>query len=386
MTHHIPQFVENLQQIGKAADKRALELETKRSLPPDLAEAIIDSGAIRLWVAEAYGGYQAPVAVLLDAVELLSYYNGSLGWVAMVTGTAALNSGYLAPDAAHQIFADPKGMTGGLAAPMGTAVQEENGLRVNGRWLWGSGTPFCSYILGVVTVVDSDGNPSQLDDGTQMQLVYFPQEQVTLHDTWHVSGMRGTASGEYEVNDVLVPNGFWIPFPPHTPHIDAPLYRFPMFGALAAGVASVELGLAQRALDEIKQLGPQKAPRWSVKKLAERPSVQYQVAQAEARYHAARAFLRQAVGQAWQEAEANSVSLKKRRQLRMAATFATHEAAQVVDVAYNIGGGSSIWESVPLQRIFRDVHVATQHGIISPQTMEMVGRMGFGLPVNEGMV
>ncbi len=379
-------FSTKMHQLGKAADTRALEIENRRSLPPDLAEALIDSGVIRLWVAERYSGAQASVEALLDAVETLAYYNGSLAWVAMVTGTAALNSGFLNEEVGHTIFDNPKGMTGGLAAPMGTAVAVEGGLRVNGRWLWGSGTPFCSWIVGVATVVDEEGKPSQLADGTRMPLVYFPRDKVNLIDTWHVSGLKGTASGEYEVTDVFVPDGYWTPFPPTHPQIDAPLYRFPFFGALAAGVASVGLGLANRALDEIKQLGPNKAPRWSVKKLAERPSIQGQVAEAEARYMAARAFLRQSVQQLWAQAEQGKVDVNGRRQLRMAASYATMEAAKVVDTAYHIGGGSSIWESVPLQRLFRDVHVVTQHGIISLQTMEMVGKMGFGLPVPEGMV
>ncbi|MEM7331886.1 MAG: acyl-CoA dehydrogenase family protein [Chloroflexota bacterium] len=386
MKQMINEFTKRLHQIGRAADTRALEIENKRSLPPDIAEVLLESGVIRLWVAERYGGAQASVESLLDAVETLAYYNGSLAWVAMVTGTAALNSGFLSEEVGHIIFDDPMGMTGGLAAPMGTAVPVAGGLRVNGRWLWGSGTPFCSWIVGVAAVVDKEGKPSQLADGTRMPLVYFPKDQVELIDTWRVSGLKGTASGEYEVKDLFVPDGYWTSFPPTQPQIDAPLYRFPFLGALAAGVASVGLGLANRALDEIKQLGPNKAPRWSVKKLAERPSIQAQVAEAEARYMAAGAFLRQSVQELWSQAEAGPVDVNGRRQLRMAASYATTEAAKVVDAAYHIGGGSSIWESVPLQRLFRDVHVVTQHGIISPQTMEMVGKMGFGLPVPEGMV
>ena len=386
MSQQLDNLTKRLHELGAEADRRAVEIDDQRVLPTDIAEAMIDSGVLRLWVAEAYGGMQATVADLLDAVETLAYYNGSLGWVAAVTGTAAYNSGYLVPEVAHAIFDDPKGMTGGLAAPMGTAVQEPGGLRVRGRWQWGSGTPFCSYILGVVGVVDAEGKPSTLDDGTRMPLVYFPRDQVELIDTWRVSGLRGTASGEYQVVDVFVPDGYWIPFPPASPLIDAPLYRFPAFGALAAGIASVALGLAKRALDEIRELGPNKTPRWSTTKQAERSTVQLKVAEAEATYCAARAFLREAAANAWNEASDGQCSLETRGRLRMAATYATGQAAQVVDVAYGIGAGSSIWESVPLQRLFRDVHVATQHGMVSPQTMEMVGRMGFGIPVQEAMV
>ena len=65
---------------------------------------------------------------------------------------------------------------------------------------------------------------------------------------------------------------------------------------------------------------------------------------------------------------------------------ATQQAAKTVDVAYHLGAGSSIWSSVPLQRIFRDVHVATQHGIVSPNLYQLFGQMAFDLPANTAML
>lgn len=51
----------------------------------------------------------------------------------------------------------------------------------------------------------------------------------------------------------------------------------------------------------------------------------------------------------------------------------------MVDIAYNAAGGTSIYESSPLQRIFRDVHVATQHAILSPDLYELTGQIFLGL-------
>ena len=380
------QMLASLHELGRQADARTAEIEAKRCLPDDIAQGIIDSGVLRLWTAQAYGGYQAPVSALLDATETLAYYDGSTGWVAMVTGTASLMSGFLPSETAGEIFGDAKAMVGGLAAPMGKATRVEGGLRVSGRWLWGSGTPFCTWIIGVTTVVDEEGKPSILENGVRFPLVYFPKDKVELIDTWHASGLKGTASGEYQVKDIFVPDGYWISFPPTQPVIEATLYRVPFTGALAAGVASVALGLARRALDEILDLGPNKTPQWSRRKLAERPVVQAQVARAEAGYYAARAFLRETVAQAWHEAQQGTPSVETRRLMRMSAVHATEQAAKTVDIAYNLGAGSSIWSSVPLQRLFRDVHVATQHGLVSPNLYELFGKIAFKLPGQTGML
>ena len=385
-TYLTSQLLKRLHEIGKDADSRTAEIEDLRRLPDDIAQSLKDSGVLRLWTAKEYGGHEAHINAMLDATETLSYYDGSTGWVAMVTGTASLTSGFMQPEAGQRIFGDAGSMVGGLVAPMGMAQQVDGGLRVSGKWFWGSGTPFCTTIIGLARVVDAESKPSKLDNGVKLPLLFFKPEDVTLHDTWHVSGLKGTASGEYTVQDVFVPDGDWVAFPPVTPVLDRTLYRFPYTGALAAGVASAALGMARRALDEILVLGPNKTPQWTRDKLSERPVVQTQIAQAEANYRAARAFLRETVAQVWEEVEAGEASLESRRLLRMAATHATEQAAKTVDTAYHLGAGSSIWSSVPLQRLFRDVHVATQHAIVSPNLYELFGRMALDLPTNTAML
>ena len=52
----------------------------------------------------------------------------------------------------------------------------------------------------------------------------------------------------------------------------------------------------------------------------------------------------------------------------------------MVDACYELGGGSSIYATSPLQRRFRDVHAATQHMLVSRSTLELTGRLLLGLP------
>jgi hypothetical protein len=46
---------------------------------------------------------------------------------------------------------------------------------------------------------------------------------------------------------------------------------------------------------------------------------------------------------------------------------------------YTLAGGTAIYDSSPLQRHFRDVHVATQHMMVGPATWELAGRIALGL-------
>ena len=362
----------------------ALEIERERHLPTTVVDALVDSGVFRRWVPAAYGGAEATLLQGLGDIEQVSYHDGSTGWCVMIATTSALMSGFLPPHWGQTIFGNPRTITGGYAMASGTATAVVGGgLLVTGHWPWGSGTDHCNWIGGGVTMVDAQGQPGPRADGLRSPFVFFESSDVEIVDIWRTSGLKGTASNDYQVNGVFVPEGRWGEFLTASPVVDGALYRLPFTAVLALGVACVGLGLARRALDEFVALASAKKPVLSSRTVAERPAVQGQLAQAEAELGAASAFLRELAGQAWQRAcEGEPPRPEQRRRLRLAASHAMGRAAACVDVCYHAGGGSAIWEDSALQRCFRDVHVATQHAMVAPRTFEPLGRMRLGLPTD----
>lgn len=83
------------------------------------------------------------------------------------------------------------------------------------------------------------------------------------------------------------------------PRIDAPLYRFPVFGYFALAVAAAALGNARGAIDDLVDLAGRKVTLGSRRTLAEKSSTQAGVAQAVAALRAARALFYSAVEDAW---------------------------------------------------------------------------------------
>lgn len=376
-------LVECVEAVGREASSRAAEIEQCRRLPDQLAEALVGTGLPRALVPARYGGAEMHLLDALDAIERLAYHDGSTAWCGMIAATTGLAAAYLPPRWAERIYGDPLAFTGGFAMPAGTAVPVDGGLTVTGRWQWGSATSHCTWIGGGCWIVDATGARSPRPDGLIAPFVLFERAQVQLLDTWYVAGLKGTGSTDYEVAEVFVPEGRWVQFLGSPPVVDATLYRLPFLGALALGVCSVALGLARRAHDELVALAGGKRPAQSGRTLAERPVVQAEVARAEAARRSAGAFVRQAVDEAWDAASrGESVTDEHKRLLRLAATDATWRAAEAVDLMYHAGGGSSIHDASPLQRVFRDIHVATQHGMVADRTREPLGRMALGLPTD----
>ncbi len=344
---------EAMQEIQAARDlaseiaNRAEEIETGRRLPADLAHKFAAAGWFRMAVAESYGGTERPPADLISVIEEVSRADGSAGWCVMISATSALFSGYLPEVAARTIYAaNPDVITGGAIAPSGRAIPVDGGYRVTGRWQWGSHTQNCQWIFGGALVVEGD-EPRQLESGAPaVYVMVLNADDVAILDTWHASGLRGTGSHDFQVDDVFVPEDHAIILGQSPPVLQSPLYRFPFFGLLALGVCAVSLGIARRAIDELIALATHKIPAWQRQPLAERATVQAQVAKAEAAVRSARSFVQETTAAAWAYALAGEkVPEEMRRDLRLAAVHAACQSAQAVRWMYESGGGSSVQAS-----------------------------------------
>jgi alkylation response protein AidB-like acyl-CoA dehydrogenase len=367
----VGELLQAVDAVGVEASGRTGEIDELRRLPDDLAAALVDTGVFRACVPARYGGGELPLLDLLAAGEALAYHEASTAWCAVIGATTGLTAAFLPAAFAEEIYGDPRAVTGGYALPAGTAKPVEGGAVVDGRWSWGSGTAHCTWIGGGCRM------------GDRAPFVFFERAQVDLLDTWRTVGLRGTGSTDYEVRGAFVPEGRWVDLGGRPPVVDGPLYRFPFLAALALGVCSVGLGLARRALDELVDLAGAKRPAQSSRLLAERPVVQAEVARAEAARRSAWAFVAEAVAAAWSAAaDGDPLTAEHARLLRLAATDATWRSADAVDLAYHAGGGSSIHEASPLQRVFRDMHVVTQHGMVAERTYEPLGRIALGLPTD----
>ena len=359
---------------------RAEAIEQARRLPADLGRRMAEAGLFNMLVPARYGGGEAEPQALFDTVETVSRADGAVGWCLMIGATTGLLAASL-PDAwARAIYGDnPTGITCGVTAPLGQAQPARNGVTVSGRWPFGSGSDVADWICGGCVVMENGAPRKNAFDLPETALVFFPREDVTIHDNWYASGMRGSGSHDIEVTNRFVPEGRWTVLGKRA-RVDAPLYRFPTLGLLALGVSAVAVGIAQHAIDSFVALATDKLPTRSNRSLAQRASAQKDLAMAQAALRSGRALTRETIDRAWQAAQdSGRLSREIKAELRLAATNNTWSAVAVVDRLYHAAGGSSVYASSDLQRCFRDVHVATQHIMVAQPTYEVVGKVAFGI-------
>jgi indole-3-acetate monooxygenase len=358
------------------ASQFADRTEQHRRLDSHVVDALKDASLFRLFVPAEYGGPALSVPEAMAQITELSRADGAAGWCSAIASTTSHVAGSMEPHWAHEIFGSPNTVTGGAFAPTAQSVANSNGLTVTGRWAWGSGSQHCDWICG----------GTMGDDGT-FRIVFVPAADVTIHDTWFSSGLRGTGSHDFEMSGVHVPTGRWSLPIGGKPTSDDPVAKMPMYTLFAAAIASVMLGIARRALDEVALLAVHKRSMGSSKPLGELATTHIDLGQAEGIWRAASAWLNEEVGSAWSSIVAGDrVQTARKAAVRAAATHASIAARQVTDLAYDLGGGSAVYSTSPLQRCFRDVHTASAHIMVNRRNTETFGRNLLGLPIDTAML
>lgn len=367
--------------------ERAQEMEDVRRLPADLAAKLAEGGLFRMVTPSAYGGLECTPREIVDAVEAVAEANASAGWCVMIGATTAMNAAYMDPATAREVYNSATTITGGVFAPMGKAVVDGDDYIVSGRWQWGSGSANCTWLCGG-SMVFEDGELRKLPSGRpDARMMVFPAEEAELLDTWRVMGLKGTGSGDIEVENIRVPKARSVSLVADKPVIDGALYKFPAFGLLSLGVAATAMGNAKGALQAFSNLATAKKNQGSSKTLSERATIQSDMAKMTATFRAARAYLHDEIEQTWEIAQnSDDIPVERRAALRMACTHMVRTGADICRTTYDLGGGAALFEASDLQRRFRDSHAMTQHIVTAPATWELTGRLLFGLPTDASMV
>jgi alkylation response protein AidB-like acyl-CoA dehydrogenase len=356
-----------------------------RGLPPVLVDAMHAAGLFRMWVPRELGGGELDPLSFLAVIEELARLDGSVGWCAVIPAGYARLAGALDEAVAREIFqGSGRGLLVGTLNPTGKAAAVPGGYQVTGRWSYGSFIAYGEWVLGNCITQDASG-PRRAEDGSpEFRLCLFPRDAATVFDIWHVGGLRATGSNDFEVSELFIPEDYTIRLqefqpPPLRP---GPLYAVPMTSTFVSCIATVALGIARAAIEALIEIAGSKTTAGSAIVLRDKALAQADVARAEALLRSGRAFLFNELGAMWDDVVAGqSISLRQRAEVRLAAVHAAQCAIQATDLMYQLGGGASLFQGGRLERCFRDVHAAGQHVAVSPlSNLEPIGRVLFGLP------
>ncbi len=362
-------------------------MEAERRLPPKVVEALRELGALRMAVPRAYGGLELDPMTQVRVVEELSRQDGSVGWCAMISSAGSFASAFLAPAVARRLCSSTEFSLAGQVVPVGRAELVDGGYRVSGRYRFGSGCQHASLVAGGC-VVFAEGKPRRLANGQpETRVMVFPPSACRILDTWHTTGLLGTGSHDFVVEDVFVPFEESCSLA-ERPHYSGTLYRFPpLFLVTHAGVP---LGIARAAIDALielasgKELMPDPHKLFGSRLLRDESRVHEAVAVAEGALAAVRSFAYSFLEELWETLGRNEKPSPRQRALYRIMLIDTHRVAkEVIASMYDLAATSAIYRSHPLDRLMRDILTACQHGIVHPKMYRPAGRLLLGLEAGD---
>lgn len=376
------EYLSRARALAAVIEAGAAGAERNRTLAPDVVEALVQSGLYRMLQPRFLGGGELPIADFMAVIEEIAKADASTAWCVGQCATCAMAAAYLDRETAREIFGPPDGIVAwGPPAPSQARIVD-GGYRVTGKWNFASGGHQATWLGAQSFVYDRNGEPSRRENGTPViRTMLVPRRDVRLDDAWNVMGLRGTGSDAYAIEDVFVPERYTLGRDEAADRReDALLYKFSTSNVYSFVFAALALGVARRMLDDARQVATTKQPYGTRQPMRENNVVQAQIGRSEAGWRAARGYLYDTARKLWDEmATTPALSLDQRIELRLSSVWSIHQAAEIAASVFHMVGATSIFESAPFERRFRDINTVTQQLQGRQSHFESVGQVLLGM-------
>jgi alkylation response protein AidB-like acyl-CoA dehydrogenase len=363
-------LTERAKEVAAIARQYAGYADEHGQLAEPVVDAMHDHLMFGMWTPECVkGGSEADPIESLETLATVSYGDPSAGWVLMATALAVgTGAAYLEDEAVDELFSgDRMPVIAGQGTRPGTATTKDGGYLLSGSWGFASGLKHSTHIhtLGLI------------EETKEPRIFVFPVEKAELIDNWDVMGLRGTGSIDYRTDNVFVPEAYTHFAVTEEPKRGGVVFTIGIIGFAALCHSGWALGIGRRMLDEVVRMveerGGASSPQGSS------PSFQEQYAKAEGTFRAARAYLMETWGDAWDTLQrGDSLSTRQQTLIRSGLTHVTGAAHEVSKFMYQCAGTAGLRDG-DVQKLFRDMHAGTQHIVASPPVAQAIGRELAGL-------
>ncbi|WP_424893836.1 acyl-CoA dehydrogenase family protein [Acinetobacter courvalinii] len=349
------------------------EFDNQAYVSQDIIEKLKQIGVYRALVPKRFGGNEWSPKQFCELIEQLSKADGSVGWVASF-GMSPAYLGSLPEATLEQLYKDSPDIVfaGGIFPPQPAEITDA-GVVVSGRWKFSSGC-MGADIVGVGISPQKDNEAQGLP-----RMAVMPANKAQIDMTWDTVGLKGTGSHDLVVKDVLVAKE-WTFVRGEPSKLPEPFFKYPSLSLATQVLTVVGIGVAAAALEEFQKLAPGKSSITGGAEIASRPVTQYEFAQAEAEFKAARVWFYDTMQIVWNEVVAGRTpSAEQISDMRLSCTHVARVCARVTRKIQMLAGMTAIYTHNPFSRFVNDTNVVTQHAFMGDATLQNAGLVSFGM-------
>ncbi|WP_081405013.1 acyl-CoA dehydrogenase family protein [Acinetobacter sp. 723929] len=354
------------------------EFDNQAYVSQDIIEKLKQIGVYRALVPKRFGGEEWSPRQFCELIETLSKADGSVGWVASF-GMSPAYLGSLPEETLKELYQNgPDVVFAGVFSPPQPAEITDEGVVVRGRWKFSSGCMGADIVgVGISPLKNNEmqGLP---------RMAVMPAKKAKIEMTWDTVGLKGTGSHDLVVEDVLVEKK-WTFVRGEPSKLSEPFFKYPSLSLATQVLTVVGIGVAAAALEEFEKLAPGKASITGGSEIANRPVTQYEFAQVDAEFQAAKSWFYQTMDIVWNEIIAGrEATAEQISDMRLACTHAARVCAKVTRKMQMLAGMTAIYTNNPFSRFVNDTNVVTQHAFMGDATLQNAGSISFGLKPTPG--
>ena len=375
-------LLERAREMRPLLERCAAETDAKRRLPDEVVSALRETGLCRLMQPRRFGGHETTVRTYMETIAELGRGCGSTAWVASLINVCAWLAAVFPDRAQRDVWgADADAWIAGSLAPLGEAKPVDGGWRVTGKWPWASGCLHAQWAACGIHMKDDKGQMANLG------LSLMPMSDLAIDDTWYMDGMKGTGSNTIVGKDVFVPEHRFLPYPPafggtyRTEHTEETVYRSAFIPITVLILAGSQLGVARAALDYTSSKATARGiTHTNFRTQAESAGFQILLADAAMKIETAHLHTMRAADDLDRHASAGTYpDVTARARIRADTALTAKYCREAVDMLVSAHGTTSLADWNPMQRLWRDIHVASHHAVTEWQVnLEVYGKALLG--------
>jgi len=382
-----PQFrtmeeaVEVARGLAPKLRERVGEAEKIRQLPKQNVRDLLDSGLIDLETPRRFDGAELNLDALMEVTAALAEGCSATGWVYALWGAHVWLIGQYPLHIQEQVFNDPESLVSSVVSTEGIPQRVDGGFTWTGKGFFSSGVDHCNWLIAAVA----------LDPTTPMgdrRWFLLRRSDFEIVDDWHTVGLRGSGSKTIAINDVFIPDERVIEQKPLSSGqgLGAQLHGGQLYCAAMDFTFSLPLGapvigIARALSKAFEERMKSRLTGANTRLAGEQAATLTRFAKAGAEIEAARALLMETARRFCYMPGDQASDLDKAECKRNVA-YATQLARSAANSIFEASGGSSIYETKDIQRLWRDANVsAMHHGLMWDIHGLAYGRAAAGLSI-----
>lgn len=361
---------------------RAAQADKDREVSKQSIAELREAGLFRLMAPKEFGGSQLGIAALVDVVAEIASGCASTGWVYGVLAGHNWILSLFPEEAQREVFGDPDSLVASIVHLKAAPRRDGDGFVIeNAHGKFCSGVSHANWVMVGAGVVNESGPP-------EARYFLVPKSEIEIIDDWRTAGLRATGSYSLKIKKAFVPAYRSAAIAdmargtaPGIAYHNSPVYRAPFPQVLPFPLAGVPLGIARAALTVYLEFYRAKLASFSPEQIAEQSAVFSRLSDAHADIEAAAALILGNAEEIDAMADGSKATPVDRARFVRNISYGGHKCRMAVTSLFEASGGSAIYDSFELQRIWRDVNAATAHNsFVRDKAAPAFGRALLGLP------